>query len=195
MAKRDHAVRLAALAAVLFVLAAFPRQARADVFVAPSITWAFGGDHLETSRQGWGVTFGATGAFVGFELDWSRTNEFFTSEAQPTATSAEDNRVQTLMFNLLLTAPTGRAKPYLAAGAGVIQSRLTSDLGLLGFDDNGIGFNFGGGILGYFGSHVGVRADLRYFRTVTDLFKDNPLDINFGALNFWRTSVGVALKF
>jgi len=194
MAKRDHAVRLVALAAVLFVLAAFPREARADVFVAPSLTWSFGGDHLETSRQGWGVTFGATGAFVGFELDWSRTNDFFTSEVDPSATTLDD-RVQTLMFNLLITAPTGRAKPYLAAGAGVIQSRLTSDLALLGFDDNGIGFNFGGGILGYFGSHVGVRADLRYYRTVTDLFKDNSLGISFGALNFWRTSVGVALKF
>jgi len=193
MAKPDHAVRVVALAAVLFVLAAVPREARADVFVAPSMTWAFGGDHLETSRQGWGVTFGATGAFVGFELDWSRTNEFFESGVQPT--SPQDNRVQTLMFNLLITAPTGRAKPYVAAGAGVIQSRITGELGLLGFDDNGIGFNFGGGILGYFSDHVGVRADLRYFRTVTDLFKDNPLDINFGGLNFWRTSVGVALKF
>jgi len=193
MAKPDHAVRVVALAAVLFVLAAVPREARADVFVAPSITWAFGGDHLETSRQGWGVTFGATGAFVGFELDWSRTDEFFETAVQPT--SSQDNRVQTLMFNLLITAPTGRAKPYVAAGAGVIQSRITGELGLLGFDDNGIGFNFGGGILGYFSDHVGVRADLRYFRTVTDLFKDNPLDINFGGLNFWRTSVGVALKF
>lgn len=193
MAKRDHAVRLVASAAVLFVLAAVPREARADVFVAPSLTWAFGGEHLETSRQGWGVTFGATGAFVGFEFDWSRTDDFFASEVQPT--SAQENRVQTMMFNLLITAPTGRAKPYVAAGAGVIQSRITGELGLLGFDDNGIGFNFGGGILGYFGNHVGVRADLRYFRTVTDLFKDNPLDINFGGLNFWRTSVGVALKF
>ncbi len=185
--------RLTAFAAVLCVLAAVPREARADVFIAPSLTWAFGGDHLETSRQGWGVTFGATGAFVGFELDWSRTDDFFTSELE--SVSPQDNRVQTLMFNLLITVPTGRAKPYVAAGAGVIQSRITGELGLLGFDDNGIGFNFGGGILGYFGSHVGVRADLRYFRTVTDLFKDNPLDIDFGGLNFWRTSVGVALKF
>jgi len=195
MAKRDHAVRLAALAAVLFVLAAFPRQARADIFVAPSVTWSFNSDYLETSQQGWGVTFGATGALVGFELDWSRTDNFFGADNEPQTTSANDNRVQTLMFNLLVTLPTGRAKPYVAAGAGVIQSRLTSDLALLGFEDNGLGFNFGGGILGYFSDHVGVRADLRYFRTVTDLFKDNPLDITFGGLNFWRGSIGVALKF
>ena len=187
--------RETAFAVVLFVLALLPREARADVFVAPSLTWSFGGDHLETSRRGWGVTVGATGAFVGFELDWTRTDDFFASEDQVEPVTAEENRVQTLMFNLLVTMPTGRAKPYLAAGAGVIQSRLTSDLSLLGFDDNGLGFNFGGGILGYFGSHVGVRADLRYFRTVTDLFKDNSLGVKFGALNFWRTSVGVALKF
>jgi len=187
--------RLTALAAALFALAAVPREARADVFVAPSVTWSFQSDYLVETRQGWGVTFGATGAIVGFEVDWSRTDDFFASEDPATPLAAEDNRVQTLMFNLLLTLPTGRAKPYVAAGAGVIQSRLTSDLSLIGFDDNGIGFNFGGGILGYFTSHVGVRADLRYFRTVTDLLEDSPLDVDVGGLSFWRGSVGVALKF
>jgi len=187
--------RLLSLAAVLFALALLPREARADVFIAPSVTWAFNSDYLVQSRQGWGVTFGATGAFVGFELDWTRTDDFFASEDQVQPASAEENRVQTLMFNLLVTIPTGRAKPYVAAGAGVIQSRLTSDLALLGFDDNGIGFNVGGGIMGYFTDNVGVRADLRYFRTVTDLFKDNPLDVDFGGLSFWRGSLGVALKF
>jgi hypothetical protein len=77
----------------------------------------------------------------------------------------------------------------------VIQSRVTADLALLGFDDNGIGFSFGGGIVGYFTDHVGVRVDLRRFRTVTDLFKDSPLHVESGALNFWRGSLGVALKF
>lgn len=188
-------VRLSTIAAVLLVLLAVPRESRADVFVAPSLTWSFQSDYLQQARQGWGVTFGATGAFVGFELDWTRTNDFFASEDQIPPAAPEDNRVQTLMFNLLITLPTGRAKPYLAAGAGVIQSRLTSDLSLLGFDENGIGFNVGGGILGYFTTHVGMRADLRYFRSVSDLFKDNPLDIEFGGLSFWRGSIGVALKF
>ena len=187
--------RLTALAAVLFALALLPREARADIFIAPSVTWAFNSDYLVQSRQGWGVTFGATGAFVGFELDWTRTDDFFASEDQVEPVTAEENRVQTLMFNLLITMPTGRAKPYVAAGAGVIQSHLASDLALFGFDDNGLGFNVGGGIMGYFTDHVGVRADLRYFRTVADLFQDNSLDVDFGALDFWRGSLGVALKF
>ena len=187
--------RLTALAAVLFALALLPREARADIFIAPSVSWSFNSDYLEQSRQGWGVTFGATGAFVGFELDWTRTDDFFASEDQVEPVTAEENRVQTLMFNLLITMPTGRAKPYVAAGAGVIQSHLASDLALFGFDDNGLGFNVGGGIMGYFTDHVGVRADLRYFRTVADLFQDNSLDVDFGALDFWRGSLGVALKF
>ena len=187
--------RLTALAAVLFALALLPREARADIFIAPSVSWSFNSDYLEQSRQGWGVTFGATGAFVGFELDWTRTDDFFASEDQVEPLTAEENRVQTLMFNLLITMPTGRAKPYVAAGAGVIQSHLASDLALFGFDDNGIGFNVGGGIMGYFTDNLGVRADLRYFRTVADLFQDNALDVDFGALDFWRGSLGVALKF
>lgn len=186
---------LMTLAAALLVLATFPREARADVFVVPSMNWTFGSDYTDMSRQGWGVSVGATGAFIGFEIDWSRTHDFFAADVAPQPLSAADNRMQTLMFNLLVTLPTGRVKPYLAVGAGVIQSRVTADLALLGFDDNGIGFSFGGGIVGYFTDHVGVRVDLRRFRTVTDLFKDSPLDVESGALNFWRGSLGVALKF
>lgn len=185
--------RLMALAAVLFVLAAVPREARADIFIAPSVTWAFESDYLVETRQGWGVTLGATGALFGFEIDWSRTDDFFGA-ADGATPDTDENRVQTLMFNLLLTLPTGRAKPYVAAGAGVIQSRLTSQLAI-GSDDNSVGFNFGGGILGYFSNHVGVRADLRYFRSVSDLFEDSLLDIDLGGLSFWRGSLGVALKF
>lgn len=184
------------MAVFLLALVAVPRDAGADVFVAPHLAWAFNSEYLTKSPQGWGVTFGATGAFVGFEVDWTRTNDFFADEEleiEPAA--ATDDRVQTLMFNLLITVPTGRAKPYFAFGAGVIQSRLRSELAELGFEGNGVGFNFGGGILGYFGSHIGVRADIRRFRSVTDLFKDNILDIDFGGLSYWQGSLGLALKF
>ena len=42
---------------------------------------------------------------------------------------------------------------------------------------------------------VGIRADIRYFRTLTD---DNPgggVDFDLGDLNFWKWDVGAAFKF
>ena len=32
-------------------------------------------------------------------------------------------------------------------------------------DENDIAWNFGGGVMMFFGTHVGVRGDVRYFRT------------------------------
>ena len=57
-------------------------------------------------------------------------------------------------------------------------------------------FNAGGGVMGFFTDHLGVRADLRYFRAfgikITDL---ENAGIALDKFNFWRASFGLALKF
>jgi hypothetical protein len=42
---------------------------------------------------------------------------------------------------------------------------------------------------------VGVRADVRYFRTLTDDDAGEGLDFDLGDLNFWKWDVGAAFKF
>ena len=46
-------------------------------------------------------------------------------------------------------------------------------------------WDFGGGVMGTFNDHIGVRADLRYFRS-------NSASNEY---KFWRGTGGLAIKF
>ena len=65
---------------------------------------------------------------------------------------------------------------------------------LTSFTKNSFGYDYGFGINVYFPKTVGVRGDMRKMRT----FGDVPLLGNLTAeekLEFWRASVGLALRF
>ena len=56
------------------------------------------------------------------------------------------------------------------------------------------GFNAGGGIAGFISDRFGYRGDVRYFRSL----QENDLgDADFAvqALQFWRVSGGVIIRF
>ncbi len=57
-------------------------------------------------------------------------------------------------------------------------------------------FNTGGGVMGFFSDHFGVRGDLRYFRAFGLKFDElEDTGIGFDKFNFWRASFGLAIKF
>ena len=99
--------------------------------------------------------------------------------------------VATYMFNGNWIQPKGRVRPFVAAGAGVIQAdgcdfpctrpARTFDLGI----------NAGGGAVVAVNDLVAVRGDARYFRTLAD-HPDLRRPDNFG---FWRVSLGVSLAW
>jgi hypothetical protein len=65
------------------------------------------------------------------------------------------------------------------------------------FDDvtrNDLGINIGGGINGQFTDNVGLRGDLRYFRSFENN-SDSTLDIGLSDFDFWRGSVGVTFRW
>ena len=47
-------------------------------------------------------------------------------------------------------------------------------------DNNDFGFDLGVGAIGFFNSHVGLRGDVRYFRSLQDPVEDNEFDIAVG---------------
>lgn len=47
--------------------------------------------------------------------------------------------------------------------------------------------------MGYFATHIGIRGDVRYFRTLQDNSNDS-LDFDLGGFHFWRASIGVVIK-
>jgi opacity protein-like surface antigen len=181
----------------LLLLGFAATPARADGFITPFIGFNFGGDSAncpslttcETKRTNFGVSFGAMGAAAGFEQDISYAKNFFGE------TPNAENSVFSAMSNLVLGPGVGPVRPYVVVGIGFIRSRVSSLTGSLTNVDEGktsIGYDLGGGITGMFGDHVGIRGDLRRFRTFQDL------DLPFFAtekLGFWRASAGLALVF
>jgi len=51
--------------------------------------------------------------------------------------------------------------------------------------------------MGYFATHIGIRGEVRYFRTFADDvfgdFGDLP-DLDLGNFHFWRASIGLVIK-
>ena len=86
-------------------------------------------------------------------------------------------------------------RPYVVGGVGLIRTNV-QDAGEF-FDvttKNDFGFDVGGGVMGFFSQNVGIRGDVRYFRSFSGT-DDNLAGIGVSDFNFWRGSVGVSFKF
>jgi Outer membrane protein beta-barrel domain len=149
---------------------------------------AFGGA-TERSQGTYGASLAFFGRVTGFEAEFGITPDFFG--AAPPGQFFSKNDVVTLTGSLLVVVPRGPVRVYGAVGAGLLKTRLADSAQLLDVNSNDFGINVGGGILGYLGETVGLRLDVRYFRSLSDV--DASLDL--GTLDFWRAVGGVSLRF
>ena len=178
-----------ATAAVLLVGTAIP--ARADGLIVPFIGFNFGGDsgncvsltNCNEARANYGVSLGTTGV-IGFEEDISYAKNFF-GDAPNT-----DNSVFSAMSNIVIGIPAPIFQPYVVGGLGLIRPHVS--LNSLSVENSTLGYDIGGGLTIYPSSHVGVRGDLRHFHTLQDV---DVLLFSGQKLDFWRASLGLALKF
>ena len=181
---------LAVILAILILVPAAP--ARADVVLTPYVGSLFGGNR---------TSFGGSAAFMGGGVFGAEFGFNYAPEFVSASVASEDIAQMSLMGNLIVGIPIGSSdqaghlRPYITGGAGLF--RITSNESQF-FDrvsSNDFAVNFGGGMMAFFSEHVGIRGDIRYFRTLTD---DNPgggVDFNLGGLNFWKWDVGAAFKF
>jgi opacity protein-like surface antigen len=129
---------------------------------------------------------------LGFEIDAAITPEFFGSDLE----GIDDSNVSTVMANLMLSAPSQTpVRPYASGGVGLIRTRATSVGNVFDIDENSFGLNVGGGIVAQASDRIGVRGDLRYFRSVQDSDAGDDIDLDLGGFNFWRASLGVSFRF
>ena len=186
-----------------FVALAAPTAARADGLFVPFIGVNFGGaagrpivDALESERVDWGASLAWMGAgVIGFEADLGYSPDFFGRS------DVAGSSVLTAMGNLLIGVPLGGQsgfgiRPYGLAGLGMVQSKIDAVGGGGALDETKAAFDFGGGVMFFFGTHVGLRTDLRYVRTIGRL--DFDLTDGFERsrrLDFGRASVGLILRF
>jgi opacity protein-like surface antigen len=197
----------------LVVTAAAPAKASADWLFTPfiglnwgsSVTFndAFGDFDDEMEKR---TTYGASlawmgGGIAGFEIDFGYTPNFFESTEGDADFDYGDNNLTTLMANVVLGAPVGGQsgggiRPYASGGIGLIRSSVDDPEDFFDVSSNDLGFNVGAGVAGFFSDNVGIRGDVRYFRSLVDDDPDeNDLDFSLGSLRFWRGTVGLTFRF
>jgi opacity protein-like surface antigen len=204
------AVIAVALAGAIVTLS--PGTAAADWYLTPYVGGVFGGNadfgdfdddfDDETERR---INFGAAlgwmgNGIVGFEADFSWTPNFFENTVGDEDFDFGDSNVTSLMGNLVVGAPFGGQtgpgiRPYASGGIGLLRTQV--DGGDL-FDDlsrNDLGVNVGGGVHGFFSDNVGIRGDIRYFRSLQDDEADDEFDLGLADFDFWRATVGVTFRF
>jgi opacity protein-like surface antigen len=203
------AVRKVFLAACFAFIAsaAAPRSASADWLFTPFLGSTFGGSanlggqdqdfNEEFERKlNYGASLAATGAgAIGFEIDFGYSPNFFGLADDSSFNLTGDGNVTTLTGNLLIGPSSGPVRPYVVGGVGLIRSKVDNPAGF--FDKvstNDFGFDAGAGIIGMFSSNVGLRGDIRFFRSLQDNNPDS-FDLSLGSFKFWRGTVGVTFKF
>jgi hypothetical protein len=189
-------------------MAAAPPKASADWVFTPfigstfggSANFAGGGENFDNDFKR-NFTYGASlagmgGGAVGFELDFGYTPNFYRPPSDNAGLNfVGDGNVTTLMGNLIIGAPAGPVRPYVTGGVGLIKSKVDSaEQFFTSFGSNDFGYNLGGGVMGFFGGNVGLRGDLRYFRSLHNSDPEG-VDLSLGDLKFWRGTVGVSFKF
>jgi opacity protein-like surface antigen len=134
---------------------------------------------------------------AGFELDFGYSPNFFSvSPDDNDFDLTGDGNVTTLMANLIVGAPAGGVRPYASGGVGLIKSRVRDAGTFFGrIDNNDFGFNVGAGITGFMTDNLGVRGDVRYFRSLRDNEPDDEFDVALSEFRFWRGTVGVTFRF
>jgi opacity protein-like surface antigen len=182
---------IAAVSALLLVMSAGP--ARADVVLTPYVGSLFGGD-LPDSKAAYGVSAAFMGAgIIGGEVGFNYSPSFV-----PRTLTSPSVAQMSLMGNLIVGVPMGgdsaSVRPYVTGGAGLFRATAKDSDFLDRINSNDFAVNVGGGVMAFFSDHVGVRGDIRYFRTLTNKASDG-LDFDLGELNFWKFDIGAAFKF
>jgi len=189
-------VRPAVLALVICTLA--PAPAAADFLVEPFFAWTRNKDTGRWRMGGGAAAEFATGwLLVGGELGYA--GGFFEPEADVLDLVASSH-VLTVSGTAGVTMPARRDAdwlfPYFTVGAGWMRQDARDREGLIDVTRNDPAVNFGGGVRVLFAEFLGVRVDVRQFRSLRDPFPTpDPLVADLERVSFWRLAAGAVIRF
>jgi hypothetical protein len=194
------------LKSILFccaLLAMTPQFAAAEWHLVPSIGLTFKGDtslvDLEQATDdvhkniGGAVTLLGEG-ILGVEGVFVYTPGFF----QATDDLVTGSHTMAFVGNAVLTTPRRWTeyglRPYVSGGFGLLRTSVTEAGDIFSTDHNVAAFDIGGGAVGFFSRHVGVRFDLRYYANVHPT--DDGKSTAFGPIHvsYMTTSVGLVFR-
>ena len=185
------------IAFLMFVLTFAAAEAGAQTFISPLVGYNFGGDSgcpevtgCEDKNLNVGVGIGRIGNVIGFEQEFAYASDFFGSG--PGVSSS----LLTVMSNFMVVPNLGPVRPFGVVGIGLIKSHIELTApSLLDEDNNLFGWNLGGGLVVFFGEHVGIRGEIRYFHSFQDLEINGLTLLDGEKLDFGRAGAAVVFKF
>jgi hypothetical protein len=126
-----------------------------------------------------------------FQADQSRLSEIAPVDI-------ESSRAITLMGNVVVTTPRRLTeyslRPFVSAGLGLLHTSEQQAVGLLPpLRTNMLGYNVGGGAIGFLTPKTGVRFDLRYYSTLRGTDQKTAA-IGLARLHYMTASVGVVWR-
>jgi len=185
-----------ALAGLLLV----PATVRASTYIAPFVGFngspggtpgsatCVGPNGCDARRINWGASIGSTHGVFGVEADISYIPTFFDGD------SAAPAGMITIMSNFMLLVPDRTVRPYVVGGIGVMRPHAALDLSGFTATEIAGGVDVGGGVMVQVQKYIGVRSDVRHFRTLSGLAMV-PGSTEHEQVNFWRGTVGVVFSF
>jgi opacity protein-like surface antigen len=182
-------------AVLLFV----PAPASAQGYVTAFVGGNFGGDSGvsldesidDTSRLNFGGRLGVLGGGIfGGEIDIGYTPDFYGK-----GTVFDSSGVLTVMGNVVVGLPLGPVRPYFLGGIGLVRRTVTyvPGEGEGSVTDSRAAYSIGGGVNFFVSEHVGINADLRYFRNFST--GNSLVDLSDDKFNFARGSLGITFRF
>jgi hypothetical protein len=203
---------VSALALAGVLLALVPATASADWHLTPFLGLTFKGETTLLDQEkaagnthwNFGGAVGLVGAGpVGIEGLVVYTPGFFQQDNPPAVGGVLppdiiDSRALAVMGNVVLTTPRNwneyGLRPFISGGIGLLYATATDALDLLPVKASLLGYNVGGGAVGFLTERTGLRFDLRYFSNLKP--SDDPeIAIGRVQLSYWAGSVGVVFRY
>jgi len=176
---------------VAFGLALTAAPAAAETLFIPWLAANSGGPYSSGAIEVGGSVGVTIAGVIGADFELGYAPSFFENGLHGGVVTAMGNVTIGIPFD---RSQSGGIRPYVSGGLGLIRPSV--ELTPYGYSiaDNRLGVNVGGGIMGFFGSHLGVRVDLRYLHSVDNetTAPANALDLSH--LHFWRTSFGLVVR-
>ena len=198
-------MRIAALCCLALVLSSRPAAAEWHFAALAGLTM-FGDTSVVdidagTSRRhlngGASVAWLSRGLF-GVEATGTWTPKFFQGERRslsptPAAATTSTQGTVSLMGNVMVTLPQRwteySLRPFVSAGFGLLHANKPD--ALLPVKLDALGFNLGGGAVGFLSPRTGLRFDVRYHTTL-NRSEDAP---SFGAVHLRYVTAQIGLVF
>ena len=135
-----------------------------------------------------GIAFGSLVAMAGAEIEFVYFPQLYGTQI------VSSSRAASVMGNIFVGPQIGPVRIYGAIGVGDLYVNLESPAA--DFANHYLTVTGGAGVAVFFGSHVGIRGDLRYYHPTGVIEADlDRVGLDAERLKFWRPTVGLTLKF